>query len=230
MNAVESESQALDTERQYLTFSLGEHVLSTELGNVSEIVGYPSISHVPGSPGWVRGVFNLRGRVMPVIDLARKLSLEPVEVDKKTCVLVLKIEVDGLVIDAGVVADEVRTLVVATDSEIEPPPVFGAGFQIEYLSGMLRPSDDDEVVAIVDLVAVFERDELLAFALEEHRGREAASTTEVATESELEALLAGMESEQQLADEATVAEEEVGDPEGVHFFADEDDVAESEAA
>lgn len=236
-----SEALASNFERQYLTFLLGEYLLSTELANVSEIVEYPSTSSVPGSPNWVRGVFNLRGRVVPIIDLARKLGLEPAVVGKKTCILVLKLDVDGLQIDAGIVADEVRTLVVATDEEIEPPPVFGAGFQIEYLAGMLRPGGGDEVVAVVDLVAVFAKDELLAFALQEHRNREASSQNAVvASEQEIAAIKAGLETRQENLDEgwqegspdATThygTSEYEGTTQGLHFFEDDED-EEEEAA
>lgn len=123
---------------QYLTFMIGEEEYALGILRVREIIQYDVITRVPRMPSWIRGVINLRGGVVPVLDLALKLGLPPREVTKSTCIVILEVQAQGEGEMVGILADSVCQVVDLGADDIEPPPGFGTRIRADYLVGMGR--------------------------------------------------------------------------------------------
>jgi len=146
---VASLQQKADTRAgKYLTFRLGNEEFAIQVLRVREIMGVRDINAVPQAPGYVKGVINLRGKVIPVVDLRLKFGLEELEYTPRTCIIVVQIEVaqsgppgaaDGSVLlQIGVIVDAVSEVLTLQGSDIENTPDFGAGVAIPYLLGMAK--------------------------------------------------------------------------------------------
>jgi purine-binding chemotaxis protein CheW len=120
----------------YLTFVLNKEVYGLEILKVQEIIGMVPITAVPGSPPQLRGVINLRGKVIPVLDLRRKLGLEEAEDTEKTCIVLLKVVFDGRTRILGITVDEVCEVLRIVEDQIEPPPCFNVGVRTDHLLGI----------------------------------------------------------------------------------------------
>lgn len=131
-------SMNLTGETQYLTFLLTGEEYAIPILRVREIVAFEELTRVPRMPAFIRGVMNLRGTVLPVIDLSVKLGMEPSLVSRTTCVLTLELNRDGDLTTVGLLADEVRQVVEFDRSQIEPAPAFGTRLSLEFLDGMGR--------------------------------------------------------------------------------------------
>jgi purine-binding chemotaxis protein CheW len=153
-----TQQQSVDTARQYLLFLVAGLELAVPLESVSEIVPYEGVSTVPGTPAHVRGVVPVRGRVVPVIDLAVKLGRTPEPVGKRTCILIVDVKANGAALAMGVVMDGVATLLDADAGQIAPKPSFGGGVQVRHLEGLL-PTERG-MIPLIDIARVFEVDEL----------------------------------------------------------------------
>ncbi len=103
---------------------------------IKEIIEYGSLTTVPMMPGFIRGVINLRGAVVPVVDLSARFGRKSSEVTRRSCIVVLEVETDGEQQDVGVVVDSVSEVLAIPASEIEPPPSFGAKIRADFISGM----------------------------------------------------------------------------------------------
>jgi purine-binding chemotaxis protein CheW len=147
---------------QYLSFMVSGLNLAVPLERVSEILSYEGVSAVPGTPAFVRGVVHVRGRVIPVIDLAVKLGRQPDAVGKRTCILMLDLEYAGEHLELGVVMDGVASLLDVDRQQIAPPPRFGAGVEVKYLQGLL-PTEQG-MLPLVDIARVFASEELVEVA------------------------------------------------------------------
>jgi purine-binding chemotaxis protein CheW len=126
---------------------------------VKEIIEYDTITEVPKTPEWVRGVINLRGSVVPVIDLAVKFRQSPSVAGKLTCIVITEVECEGEATVMGVMADSVRQVIDLTPQEIEEPPSFGTRVKVDYLLGMARAGK--KFCLILDTEKVLSTDELL---------------------------------------------------------------------
>jgi len=156
----------------YLTFSLSKENYALAAEMIDEISAYPSsIATVPMAPPWVRGVFNLRGSVIPAIDLGAKLGLPVSTPDKRSCLLIARFVVDGLSLSLGLIVDAVTDMVTLETSDIEPPPPFGSSFHVRCFMGTARRGDAP--LCIIDLQEAFRSEELLAASLDEARARAA---------------------------------------------------------
>jgi purine-binding chemotaxis protein CheW len=173
--------QSADPRTMFLTFRLGDNVLGLAMQDVSEIVRSASTTPVPLTPAWVQGVFNLRGRVLPAVDLAVRLGLPPVTPSKRTCLLVLEMRVEGLEFSAGILVDEVCDLLELRETEIERPPTFGAGIKVEFLRGVYQRAE--RPLLMLDVVRVFRDDELMQIALTEQRLRTETERAKLAAQS-----------------------------------------------
>ena len=122
--------------QQYLTFVLGGETYAIAILCIKEIIEYGRLTRVPMMPACVRGVINLRGAVVPVVDLQTRFGRDSVAVSKRTCIVIVEVAVEGTKQDVGVVVDQVNEVVEIPDSEIEPPPSFGSGIRSEFISGM----------------------------------------------------------------------------------------------
>ena len=167
MNAlVLAETQLADNyaaeEQQYLTFRLGDEMFAIEIQNIKEIIEYGSLTTVPMMPKFVRGVINLRGRVVPVIDLSARFGRRGSEVSKRTCNVIVEVNAEGansnIRIDIGIVVDTVSEVLEISAAEIEPPPSFGAKIRADFISGMGKVNG--KFVIILDANRVLSVDEL----------------------------------------------------------------------
>jgi purine-binding chemotaxis protein CheW len=118
----------------YLVFMLGKEACALAVADVREIIGAAPITRVPGLPETVRGVINLRGKIIPVADLRIRFNIEPVDHGHRTCIIV----VHARGTDFGLVVDHVVEVANIAEQQIEPPPEFGANVQPDYLLGIAR--------------------------------------------------------------------------------------------
>ena len=145
---------------QYLTFFVAGEEYAVNILKVKEIVEYDTVTTVPNTARWIRGVTNLRGNVVPVIDLSVKFGLPPSAVSKLSCIVITEVSYDGECLTIGVIADSVNQVLDFAENEIEPPPPFGTKVRIEFLLGMGRMGK--KFCLILDIDKVLSTDELLA--------------------------------------------------------------------
>ena len=150
-------AQALG-EQQYLTFLLGGEMFAIEILNVREIIEYGALTTVPMMPPFIRGVINLRGAVVPVIDLSVRFARPPVEVTRRTCIIIIEIDNAGEKQDIGVVVDSVSEVLDIPAGMIEPPPSFGARIRTDFIQGMGKVND--KFVIILNVHNVLSVDEM----------------------------------------------------------------------
>ncbi|WP_374564735.1 chemotaxis protein CheW [Ideonella sp.] len=125
-----------DAAAQYLTFSLGDEVFAMDIRTVREIIQHGAVTTIPLMPDFVRGVINLRGAVVPVIDLHARFGRPAARVGKKTCIVIFDAVRDGERVELGLMVDAVSEVIEITGDDIEPPPSFGASVQRDFISGM----------------------------------------------------------------------------------------------
>jgi purine-binding chemotaxis protein CheW len=146
---------------KYLAFRLGKEDFAIQVLKVREIVGIQDITAVPQMPGYVKGVINLRGKVIPVVDLRLKFGLEEREYTQRTCIIVVQVHSGGVAIQTGIIVDEVSEVLNLVGTEIEDTPDFGEDVGTPYLLGMAKVKgnvkmllDIDQVLANSDTVAL----------------------------------------------------------------------------
>ena len=122
--------------RQYLTFTLSSEVFAIGILAIKEIIEYSTLTSVPMMPAYVRGVINLRGAVVPVLDLSVRFGKTASAVTKKTCIVIIEITTAGERQDVGVVVDAVDSVLDIPPDQIEPPPAFGARIGTDFIEGM----------------------------------------------------------------------------------------------
>jgi purine-binding chemotaxis protein CheW len=145
--------------RQYLTFMIDGEEYAVSLLKVKEIIEYDVVTEVPKTPEWVRGVINLRGNVVPVIDLAVKFRLAPSVAGKLTCIVITEVQCEGEATVMGIMADSVRQVIDLKPENIEVPPNFGTRVKVDYLLGMARSGK--KFCLILDTEKVLSTEELL---------------------------------------------------------------------
>lgn len=160
-----------DEQDQYLTFRVRDETFAMGILAIKEIIEFGALTPVPMMPACVRGVINLRGRVVPVIDLAVRFGREPTVPHRRTCVVIVEAGAPGEQQDIGVMVDGVNQVLEIPPQDIEPAPGFGAKVRPEFIAGMGKL--DGELVIIIDLARVLSADELAAMA-PGARGGEAA--------------------------------------------------------
>jgi purine-binding chemotaxis protein CheW len=153
------ENKHQENAAQYLTFRLGEEVFAVDVAKTREVLDLIEVTRVPGTPDFMLGVINLRGGVVPVIDLRLKFGLPAAERTRETCVIVLDITLDGETTVIGAVADSVREVLDQDSSQIEPPPRNGTRLKNEFIRGMGR-IDDSRFLILLDIDRVFSSEEL----------------------------------------------------------------------
>jgi purine-binding chemotaxis protein CheW len=145
--------------QQYLTFMIGGEEYAVSLLKVKEIIEYDTVTEIPKTPEWVRGVINLRGNVVPVIDLAVKFRLPASVAGKLTCIVITEVECEGEPTVMGVMADSVRQVIDLRPEDVEAPPTFGTRVKVDYLLGMARAGK--KFCLLLDTEKVLSTDELL---------------------------------------------------------------------
>ena len=137
---------------KYLTFRLGNEEYAVQVLRVREIMGIQEITAVPQTPSYVKGVINLRGRVIPVIDLRLKFGLPEIEYTQRTCIIVAQIESAAGRLQIGVIVDCVSEVLTLQASDIEDTPDFGNGVDINYLLGMAKIKGKVKILLDIDRV------------------------------------------------------------------------------
>lgn len=150
---------AEESVHQYLTFQIGSEEYAVSLLKVKEIIEYDVVTEIPKTPEWVRGVINLRGNVVPVIDLAVKFRLPASTVGKLTCIVITEVESEGEPTVMGIMADAVRQVIALKPEEIEVPPSFGTRVKVDFLLGMARSGK--KFCLLLDPEKVLSTEELL---------------------------------------------------------------------
>ncbi|MFH0809928.1 MAG: chemotaxis protein CheW [Pseudomonadota bacterium] len=144
-------SQATES-GQYLTFALSGEEFALEIAKVREVLDYPHITKVPRMPEYLRGVINLRGNVVPVIDLHLKFGMAATERTVDTCVVIVEAALENEVTVMGVLADSVQEVVDLSTTEIEPPPRMGTRLNTDFLKGMGKQGEKFIIILDIDKV------------------------------------------------------------------------------
>ena len=160
MEAVKEAKPHSPASGQHLTFFVAGEEYAVNILKVKEIIEYDTVTTVPNTAPWIRGVTNLRGSVVPVIDLSVKFGLSTSKVSKFTCIVITEVSYDGDKLTMGIMADSVSQVVDFSEDEVEAPPPFGTRVKIEYLLGMGRMGK--KFCLILDIDKVLSTDELLA--------------------------------------------------------------------
>lgn len=136
MNPVTDTTSGAQASAQYLTFCLGEEVFGMDIRTVREIIQYGAMTAIPLMPGFVRGVINLRGAVVPVIDLQARFGRPAARVGKKTCIIIFDAVRATERVELGLMVDSVSEVIEIASSQIEPPPDFGTTVRRDFICGM----------------------------------------------------------------------------------------------
>ncbi|PKK89880.1 MAG: chemotaxis protein CheW [Candidatus Wallbacteria bacterium HGW-Wallbacteria-1] len=161
----ESKSKIMAQPGKYLTFQLAGEIYGLEILKVQEIIGLMKVTRVPLAPGFVRGVINLRGKVIPVVDLRLKFSMDMKEDTDRTCIIVVQVSGTSGNIIMGIIVDEVSEVMDIAASQLEPAPSFGSSVDTAFILGIGKVGD--RVVMLLDVNRVLTGDEI---AMMEHVG------------------------------------------------------------
>lgn len=137
---------------KYLTFRLGEEQFAVEILKVREIIGLMTITQVPGAPSAIRGVINLRGKIIPVMSLRSRFKLPEAEAHDRNCIVVTEVESHGETLEMGLLVDMVSEVLFIAENEIEPPPSFGETVDTSYILGMAKTGPDVKILLDIDQV------------------------------------------------------------------------------
>jgi purine-binding chemotaxis protein CheW len=143
---------------QYLSFRLEDEVFALDITKVREVLDYTTITKVPRTPEFMRGVINLRGSVVPVVDLRLKFGMTKTEKTVNTCIIIVEVRVDGETVVLGALADSVEEVMDLGPGHIEPAPKIGTRLNTEFIKGMGKR--DGNFIIILDVDKVFSTDEL----------------------------------------------------------------------
>jgi len=144
--AAKEEAQAV----QYLTFSLRDEDFAVEIAKVREVLDVSTMTKIPRMPDYLSGVINLRGNVVPVMDLGLKLGMEAIIKTKNTCIMIVEIEVDGNKVEMGAITDSVQMVLDLQPENIESVPRMGTNLNTEFIKGMGR-REGEKFLIILDI-------------------------------------------------------------------------------
>lgn len=154
----------------YLTFKIGDEMFATHVSVVLNIIELPKITKVPNTPNYMKGIINLRGMILPVIDARLKFGLSEAEYTEKTCIIVMDIKLNDEIDHVGLLVDEVSEVLLIDDSQIEPPPLLGSIFRSSMIKGITKA--DDSMIMIVDVIDLFTNIEIGEFSAEKSNSTE----------------------------------------------------------
>ncbi len=148
---------------QYLTFKLDDEVFALDIAKVKEVLDFTDITKIPRTPEFMRGVINLRGSVVPVVDMRLKFGMSATERTVNTCIIIVEVSVEGETTVLGALADSVQEVMDLEPGQIEPAPRIGTRLRTEFIKGMGKR--DNHFIMILDIDKVFSADDL---AIVEH--------------------------------------------------------------
>lgn len=137
---------------KYLTFTLGNEEYGIGILNIREIIGVMEITAVPHTPEYIKGVINLRGRVIPIMDLRLKFGLEPEKYNERTCIIVVEVQGKSGPVQVGMVVDSVSEVLAVAGEQIESPPSLGISTDTENILGMGKINEEVKILLDVDKV------------------------------------------------------------------------------
>ena len=143
---------------QYLTFKLDDEVFAVDISKVREVLDFTTVTKVPRTPEFMRGVINLRGSVVPVVDMRLKFEMTKTEKSVNTCIIIVEITVDNETTILGCLADSVQEVMDLEPDQIAPAPKIGTKLRTEFIKGMGKK--DDHFIIILDIDKVFSSEEL----------------------------------------------------------------------
>ncbi|MFW5886172.1 MAG: chemotaxis protein CheW [Bacteroidota bacterium] len=143
----------------FLTFKLGEETFAANVSKVLNILELTKITKVPKAPAYMKGVINLRGTVLPLVDTRIKFDMTATEYTSNTCILVLDIDVNNESVQVGALVDSVQEVLEIEEDQVQPPPSIGTRYRSDFIEGMVKVEDD--FVMILDMDMIFSSDELI---------------------------------------------------------------------
>ena len=149
-----------DEQKQYLTFTLAEEMFGVDVGQVREILDYVNVTKVPQTPAFMKGVINLRGSVVPVIDMRLKFIMDEAQKTVNTCIVVLEINIDEEINILGVLVDSVQEVIELEPNEIEPAPKIGTRLKTDFIRGMGKR--EEQFIILLNIDQIFTTDDLVA--------------------------------------------------------------------
>jgi len=144
----------------YLSFNLGDEEFATHVGKVLNILEMTDITEVPRSPEYMKGVINLRGTVLPVIDTRIKFGMTPTVYTTNTCIVVMEVEMEGDTVQVGALVDSVQAVLELDDTQIQPPPSIGSKYKSEFIYGMAKSKE--KFIMLLNMEKVFSSDEIVS--------------------------------------------------------------------
>jgi len=154
----------------YLSFKLGEEEFASHVSKVLSIMEMTKITKVPKSPEYMKGVINLRGQVLPVVDTRIKFGMTPTEFTKNTCIIVMEVEMEEDHVQVGALVDSVQEVLEITGDQIQPPPSIGSKYQSEFIYGMAKI--DEKFIMLLDMDKVFSAQELTSLQTSTEMGEQ----------------------------------------------------------
>lgn len=137
----------------YLTFKLGKEKFAANIANVLHILGVPEITELPNAPSHIKGAFNLRGKVLTIIDPHEKFKMKKQPITKNSCVVVLEFEKDGDRAELGALVDAVEQVIEVGEKDLLPPPDLGTEFKSDYIENVIKEGND--FILVLNIINVF---------------------------------------------------------------------------
>jgi purine-binding chemotaxis protein CheW len=147
-----------ESTNQYLTFTLGDEVFALDIASVREVLEYTTITKVPRTPEAIRGVINLRGRAVPVVDVRLKFGMPETQRTVNTCIIIVEVQLGGEETVLGALADSVKEVMDIEPKDIEPAPRMGTSIRADFIQGIGKHGDD--FIILLDIDKVFTEDEI----------------------------------------------------------------------
>ena len=151
--------ETIEQVNSFLSFNLGEEEFATHVGKVLNILEMTKITEVPKSPDYMKGVINLRGTVLPVVDTRIKFGMTPTEYTTNTCIVVMEVNIDGEEVQVGALVDSVQAVLEISDKQIQPPPGIGSKYKSDFIYGMAK--NEEQFIMLLDMDKVFSADEVM---------------------------------------------------------------------
>lgn len=144
----------------FISFKLGEEYFAISVSQVLNILQLVQITKVPTAPDYMKGVINLRGTVLPIIDIRMKFGMDPIQYQRDTVILVLNVVIENERVDAGILVDSVKEVFEIKKDEIMPPPGIGSKYKSKFIEGIYKMSDE-RFVMLLDIDKIFSSDEVV---------------------------------------------------------------------
>jgi purine-binding chemotaxis protein CheW len=168
------EEQQLKRTNSYLSFKLGDETFASNVSKVLNILEMTKITKIPKAPSYMKGVINLRGTVLPVIDTRLKFGMTPIEETNNTCILVLDVAVKKESVKVGALVDSVQEVLELNEENVQPPPSIGSKYKSEFIYGMAKANE--EFIMLLDMDKVFSTDEIIDLKGKQSKSKNAKET------------------------------------------------------